>query len=139
MTKNPDRTRIQVIDWIYYFFNTMKLTADTYLHSLLAKDIESFRYLAYFLEKEKKKNSVYINISDYNSLANQGKKHAVIIKVDDKRIKFLPINVTRFYAPFHFHMNRGKNIVKNLKFLDKKISLPLNLPSFLISMSMNTS
>lgn len=65
----------------------MKLTADTYLHSLLAKDIESFRYLAYFLEKEKKKNSVYINISDYNSLANQGKKHAVIIKVDDKRNK----------------------------------------------------
>ena len=44
----------------------MKLTADTYLHSLLAKDIESFRYLAYFLEKEKKKTQfilIYLTIT----------------------------------------------------------------------------
>ena len=70
----------------------MKLTADTDLHILLAKDIESFRYLAYSSEKDKKKKLVYLNITDYNALANQEKKHAEIIKFDDKRVRFLPAN-----------------------------------------------
>ena len=52
----------------------MKLKADTDLHSFSAEDIETFRYLAYYFEKDKKKKTVYVNISDYNDLANQEKK-----------------------------------------------------------------
>ena len=73
-TKSPDGTSRQLIDWIYYFFTTVKLKADTDLHSFSAEDIETFRYLAYYFEKDKKERTVYVNISDYNDLANQEKK-----------------------------------------------------------------
>ena len=67
----------------YYFFNAMKLTADTDLHTFTAKEIEYFRSLPYSLKKDKKKKSVYVDIPDYNALTNQEEKHALIIKVGD--------------------------------------------------------
>lgn len=102
-TINSNGTSRQSIDWIYYFFNAMKLTSDTDLHSFSAKDIESFRYLVCSLEQGKKKKSVYVNIPDYNALVNQEKKFAVIIKFDDKRIRISPINRSRFFEHFHLH------------------------------------
>ena len=105
----------------------MKLTADIDLRNLFAKDIESFRYLAYSLERDKKEKQAYVDIFDYNALANQEKKYAVIIKFGDKRIKFSLVSGTRFFAPFHLHMNGSKNMLKNLKFFDKKVSSPLNV------------
>ena len=64
-TKHRDGTTRQSIDWIYYFFNTMKLTVDTNLHSFAAKKkkIEYFRNLAYSLEKDKKKESIFLTIT----------------------------------------------------------------------------
>ena len=54
-----------------------------------------------------------------------------MIKVDDKRIKFSPINGATFFPHFHIYMNRSKNMLKNLKIIGKKVSLPFNLPSCL--------
>ena len=114
-TKNVDGTARQSIDWVYYFFNTKKLTTDTDLHNFKGEKIESFRYLAYYLEKDKKKKSVYVNISIFSKLNNQEKKHAVMIKIDDKRIRFSPVNGTRFFVPFHLHMRTDRKKRKNKK------------------------
>ena len=38
-TKHRDGNDRQSKDWIYYFFNTIKITADTDLHSFTAKEI----------------------------------------------------------------------------------------------------
>ena len=36
-----------------------------------------------------------------------------MIKVDDKRIKFSPINGAIFLPHFHIYLNRSKNMLKN--------------------------
>ena len=110
--RNVDGTTRQSIDLIFYFFSMMKLMSDTDLQNLSAEDIESFTHLAYYIEKKKKKKSVYFDISDYNGLTSQEKKHAVIIKVDDLKINFSPIKRTKFFMPFHLHMKRSRNSKK---------------------------
>ena len=63
------------------------------------KKIEYFRNLAYSLEKDKKKESVYVDIFDYNALKNQEKKHVIIIKVGNEKIRISPVNGTRLFVP----------------------------------------
>ena len=58
------------------FLNTIKLTPGTDFQNFIRKKIESFRYLVYYLKKDEKKKSVYVQISDFNKLSYQEKKHA---------------------------------------------------------------
>ena len=53
-TKQRDGTPRQSIDWIYYFFNTMKLTVDTNLHSFAAKKKKSILEISHTLWKRTK-------------------------------------------------------------------------------------
>ena len=45
------------------------------------------------------KESVYVDIFDYNALKNQEKKHVIIIKVGNEKIRISPVNGTRLFVP----------------------------------------
>ena len=70
----------------------LSFRTNTYLETLSAEDIESFRYLHFNVANRLETNIVYADDSKYRRLTTEQKKFAVMIKKDEKRGKISLVN-----------------------------------------------
>ena len=106
-------------NWIHYFFNTSSFKINTYLETLSAEDIESFRYLHFNTRDRIETKNVYTDLSTYRRLTTEQKKFAVLIKEDEKRIRISPINRSRFFVSELMCRKSKRNMLSKLKFVEK--------------------
>ena len=107
----------QSSDWIHYFFNTESFRINTYLETLSAEDIESFRYLHFNTKNRIQTKTVYTDFSTYRKLTTEQKKFAALIKEDEKRTRVSPVNGSRFFVSGLMHQKSKTNILSKLKFV----------------------
>ena len=104
---------------INYFSNTLSFTTDTYLETLSAEDIESFRYLHFNTKNSIETKIVYTDVSTYRRLTIEQKTFAVLIKKDEKRIRMSPVNTSRFIISGLTTERSKTNMLSKLKFVRK--------------------
>ena len=90
---------------IHYFFNRLSFRTNTYLETLSAEDIESFRHLHFNVKNRLETNIVYADDSTYRRLTTEQKKFAVMIKEDEKRVKISLVNGVKGDQELFFQAN----------------------------------